>query len=416
MGKKMYAYVGNWNFHPADKGISVYHFNPDDGSMELIETIMPEVAAGQIWLHPDKPVLYAVDEVGNRYEIDESGKRQDALGGGGYVLAFAIDPKTGKLTLLSRIDSLCPEPCYVVTDKTRKHVLVSSHVDPFNVTKVVHHEDGTWGNKVLMDDAGLLLVGLNEDGSLDRVKDVYITHSTAGIGPDSQKLVDPVTGHIQLTRVLSRQHAVYPSPSGNIFCVPDKGMDRVYTFRVNQEEEKIEICDCYQDDRGVFPRYASFHPTLPILYTNNERKTEVHVFSYDDETGKIALLQKEELLTSEFKGKTYTTKVRPMGAQDILAHPNGKVLYATVEGGDNLLIALKIDEKGLVTLAQNIDCQGVMPRGICLSPDGRFLISGNLTSGDVTVFAVGEDGLLSYTGKKYPAVSPSAIRVFVTGD
>ncbi|MDR1801263.1 MAG: lactonase family protein [Lachnospiraceae bacterium] len=405
MAQKMYAYVGNWNFHPADKGISVYVFDPEDGSLELIETIKPEVAAGQIWLHPDKPVLYCVDEVGNR--VGE-------LGGGGYVLAFAIDPETGKLTQISRIDSLCPEPCYVVTDKTRKHVLVSSHVDPFNVTKVVKNDDGSWGNKVLMDDAGLLLVGLKDDGSLDAIKDVYITHSNQGLAPDSQKLVDPVTGHIQLTRVLSRQHAVMPSPSGNIFAVPDKGMDRVYTFRVDQENEKIELCDVYQDDLGLFPRYASFHPTLPVLYTNNERKCEVHVFSYDDETGKIALLQKEELLTDEYRGKEYSIKARPMGAQDILAHPNGKALYCTVEGGDNLLVTLKVDDKGRVKLAQNIDCEGTMPRGICLSPDGKFLLSGNLTSGDITVFAVGEDGLLTYTGKKYDAVSPSAIRIYVT--
>jgi 6-phosphogluconolactonase (cycloisomerase 2 family) len=262
-----------------------------------------------------------------------------------------------------------------------------------------------------MDDAGLLLVGLNEDGSLDRIQDVYITHSTAGLGPDSQKLVDPVTGHIQLTRVLSRQHAVIPSPSGNIYSVMDKGMDRVYTFRVDDENDKLVLLDCYEDDVGVFPRYGSFHPTLPVMYTNNERKCEVHVFSYDDETGKLGLLQKVELLMPEFRGKQYAVTCRPMGAQDILAHPNGKALYCTLEGGYELIATLRVGEDGLLALAQNVDCEGVMPRGLCLSPDGRFLLSGNLTSGDITVFNVAKDGTLSPTGKKYPAVSPSAIRI-----
>jgi 6-phosphogluconolactonase (cycloisomerase 2 family) len=192
----------------------------------------------------------------------------------------------------------------------------------------------------------------------------------------------------------------------------DKGMDRVYTFRVDDEHDKLVLLDTFEDDPGVFPRYGAFHPALPVMYTNNERACEVHVFSYDDENGKIGLLQKVELLLPEFKDKQYSIVGRPMGAQDILAHPNGKALYCTVEGGYELIVTLRVGEKGLLALAQNVDCGGVMPRGICLSPDGRFLLSGNLTSGDITVFAVAEDGTLSPTGKKYPAVSPSAIRIY----
>lgn len=403
MSKKMFAYVGNWNFFPADKGISIYSYNGEDGSMELIETIDPEVAAGQLWLHPEKPVLYVVNEKG-----DLDGK----MGGGGYVLAYSIDPATGKLTRISNIESLCTEPCYVVVDKSRKHVLVSQHADPFYVTKVVKHADGTWGNQIIMEDAGLLLIGLDEDGSLGEIQDVYITKSNGGLGREGKRLVDPVTKHVQLTRVISRQHSVMPSPSGNIYVVCDKGMDRVYTFGVDDENNELKLLDTYVDDLGVFPRYVTFHPTKPVLYTNNERKCEIHVFNYNDETGKIDIVQKVDILTDEYRGKEYAITCRPMGAQDILAHPNGKVVYCTVEGGDNLLVTMKVKEDGTLELAQNIDCEGVMPRGICISPDGRFLLSGNLTSGDITVFSIDEEGMLSYTGKKYGAVSPSAIRIF----
>lgn len=399
---KMYAYVGNWNFHPADKGITTYEYNPEDGTLKFIETIDSEVCAGQIWLHPEKPILYVVNEKG-----DLDGK----MGGGGYVLAYAIDPETGRLTRVSNMESLCTEPCYVVVDKSRKHVLVSQHADPFYVTKVVKHADGSWGNQIIMEDAGLLLIALNEDGSLGDIQDVYITKSNGGLGREGKKLVDPVTGHIQLTRVISRQHSVMPSPSENFYVVCDKGMDRVYTFGVDDENNELKLLDTYVDDLGVFPRYSTFHPTMPVLYTNNERKCEIHVFSYSED-GKINIIQKVDLLTDEYKGKEYAINCRPMGAQDILAHPNGKVVYCTVEGGDNLLVTMKVLEDGTLKLVQNIDCEGTMPRGICISPDGRFLLSGNLTSGDVTVFAIDEEGMLSYTGNKYEAVSPSAIRIF----
>ena len=188
-------------------------------------------------------------------------------------------------------------------------------------------------------------------------------------------------------------------------------MDRVYTFGVDDENNELVLLDTYVDDLGVFPRYSTFHPVKPVFYTNNERKCEIHVFGYTED-GKMNLVQKVDLLTDEYKDKEYAINCRPMGAQDILAHPNGKVVYCTVEGGDNLLVTLKVKEDGTLELAQNVDCEGTMPRGICISPDGRFLLSGNLTSGDVTVFAIDDEGMLSYTGNKYEAVSPSAIRIF----
>lgn len=402
MKKNYYAYVGNWNFFPADKGISCYKFDPENAELELIETIDPEICAGQIWLHPEKPILYVVNEKG-----DADGM----MGGGGDVLAYSIDENTGKLTRISSIKSLCTEPCYVVVDKSRKHLLVSQHADPFYVTKVVKNEDGSWGNQVIMEDAGLLLIGLNDDGSINKIKDVFITESTGNLGPESRRLVDPVTGHVQLTRVISRQHSVMPSPSGNFYVVCDKGMDRVYTFGIDEEAGKLKMLDMHVDDWAVFPRYSSFHPDKPIFYTNNERKCEIHVFSYTED-GKIDLIQKVETLTSEYKGKEYAINCRPMGAQDILAHPNGKAVYCTIEGGDNIIAVLSVNEDGTLKLIQNIDCEGIMPRGICISPDGRFLLSGNLTSGDITVFAIGEDGTLTYTGRKYDSVSPSAIRIY----
>jgi len=399
---KMYLYCGNWNFMPADKGISCYRFDPENGGLELIETVDPQVCAGQIWLHPDKPILYVVNEKG-----DLDGK----MGGGGYVMAYAIDKETGRLTRISNIESLCTEPCYVVVDKSRKHVLVSQHADPFYVTKVVKHADGSWGNQIIMEDAGLLLIGLNDDGSLGDIQDVFITKSNGSLGREGRRLVDPVTGHVQLTRVISRQHSVMPSPSGNFYVVCDKGMDRVYTFGVDDENNELKLLDMYEDDYAVFPRYSTFHPTLPVLFTNNERKCEIHVFDYTAD-GRISIKQKVDILTEEYKGKEYSINVRPMGAQDILAHPNGKVVYCTVEGGDNLLAVLKVLTDGSLELVQNIDCEGIMPRGICISPDGRFLLSGNLTSGDITLFAIDENGLLSYTGRKFDSVSPSALRIY----
>lgn len=100
---------------------------------------------------------------------------------------------------------------------------------------------------------------------------------------------------------------------------------------------------------------------------------------------------------------------KPVGAQDILVHPDGKWLYVTL-CGLNLIVVMKIDENGIPTVIQRIPSGGNLPRGLALSPDGRYLLAGNMVSGDITTFMVGADGFLTPTGRVYTAVSPSAIR------
>jgi len=51
------------------------------------------------------------------YAANEAGKTST-------VSAFAIDVKTGKLTLLNQLPSLGEDPCYLSFDKTGKYVLV----------------------------------------------------------------------------------------------------------------------------------------------------------------------------------------------------------------------------------------------------------------------------------------------------
>ncbi len=321
-------------------------------------------------------------------------------------MAYRFDPSTGRMTLVSEKESLCPEPSYVCLDPTGKYLLTCHCADPWHVTKIVRNEDGALSNEVLFDDAGIVMFRILEDGSLGEACDVAVNPGTGGNDPRSQVNVDPVSGHIQLVEVISRLHSVVASPSGKIFVVCDKGMDRVYTYRINYESERLEKLDEWiSDDIASFPRYGAFHPTLPIYYLDNENHAVMNCFHYDDETGKLDCFLTLPLLDED----PGLVDGKPVGAQDIMAHPNGRCLYVTL-CGLNLIVVLKLDEKGMPTVVQRVPSGGNLPRGIQLTPDGRFLLSGNMVSGDITTFAVSEDGLLAPTGKTYEAVSPSAIR------
>lgn len=399
----MYAIVGNWSFEARPskgKGISVFSYEPETGELSLVETIRPDVAGGQLCLDAERKMVYV---------CNECGERRGEIGGGGYIMAFKFDSETGKLTLVNEKDSLCPEPSYVCLDSTKKYLVTCHCSDPWHVTKVVRHEDGTYGNEVLFDDTGLVMFRVNDDGSLGDVCDVAITEGTGGKGPNSQVNVDPVSGHIQLVEVISRLHSVVPSPNGKMFAVCDKGMDKIYTYRIDTENGKlVKLDEWITDDVACFPRYGAFHPTLPVFYANNENKATLNCFHYEEDNGRLNCFRTIELL----KEDPGLVEGKPVGAQDILVHPNGKCMYVTL-CGLNLIIVLKLDEDGVPAIVQEIPSGGVLPRGLSLSPDARFLLSGNMVSGDITTFSVAEDGMLTSTGKIYEAISPSAIRFFV---
>lgn len=398
MQKKMYAIVGNWGFSPAPKGISTFHYDPDTGGLELIETIRQDIAAGQLFLDEENQILYAVNECG---------ERRGEIGGGGYLLSFKIDPDTGRLTELNEQESLLAEPSYLCMSKSKKFIITCHCADPFHVTKIVKDESGTFSNEVLFDDTALILFPINKDGSIGAPCDVAITPSTGGIGGESKKKVDPLTNHIQLVRVISRLHAVISSPDGELYVACDKGMDKLVTFKLDEEKGKFIMLDEYlTEEVASFPRYGAFHPTLPVFYANNENLALLNCFHYDKK-GKLELLAKIPLLFEEvglIDGK-------PVGAQDILVHPNGKILYVTLCGLDYIVV-VSLDAEGKPILKMTVESGGNLPRGICLSPDGRYLLSGNMVSGDITTFRVLDDGMLESTGKVYEAVSPSAIRIF----
>lgn len=398
--KKTFVYVGNWSFQaqPAKgKGISIFTYDIESGDLKLIETICPDVAAGQLYLDEKNLILYS---------NDECGERRGEIGGGGYLLAFRIDSETGKLTLINQKESLSPEPSYICLDKSGKYLVTCHCGDPGHATKIVKHADGSFGNEVLFDDSALVMFRVNEDGSLGDVCDVSVNPGTGGKGEHSKVNVDPVSGHIQLVEVLSRLHSVVPSPNGEMLVVCDKGMDKVYTYRIDRENGKLmRLCEWMAPEVACFPRYAAYHPTLDVLYVNNENYALLNSFHYNEQNGELDRFDKIYLLEED----PGLVEGKPVGAQDLMVHPNGKTLYCTL-CGLNLIVVCHLDENGAPRPVQRIKSRGNLPRGIALSPDGRFLLSGNMVSGDITLFAVDEEGLLTDTGKTFEAVSPSAVR------
>ena len=71
-------------------------------------------------------------------------------------------------------------------------------------------------------------------------------------------------------------------PTGQFVVVPDKGFDRTFFFRFH--DGRLSPTSVANSAPGAAPRHATFHPSLPVLYVNNELDSTVTVFDWADGT------------------------------------------------------------------------------------------------------------------------------------
>ena len=113
------------------------------------------------------------------------------------------------------------------------------------------------------------------------------------------------------------------------------------------------------------------------------------------------------------KEKAQTEKASvsgPVEPSDILIHPNCKYMYASIRGA-NTISVLDVNDAGAISLRENINCGGMNPRGLYISPDTRFLFAANMDSGNVATFSISADGALRATGTGIKARTPGNLRI-----
>lgn len=366
--KNMFVLVGSWGFSPGPKGLHIYSYEPETAQMEYVRTLREDIAVGYQYLDEARRVLYITDESGQ--------PRNGTVGG--YVLALDLDEehilveKSGKETLL-------PKPSYFWLDYTGAYALVAHHSNRGKVTKLARRADGSFFSTTVTDDAGLALFSMNEDGSLGKLVDYALTPGKEPYGPHAS----------------SHEHCVAASPDGALFLVCDKGLDCIYSFRLDREAGKLSLIHTTDVEPGSAPRYVVFHPELPVVYENNERRSILHTYGYDAQTGCLTRLNSLPLCGEDDAGSPAALALAP----------GGKRLYASVRGADTVSV-FELDASGIPHILQTVSCGGENPRGLCLSPDGRFLLCANTDSNSITRFSVAEDGTLTPDGGPVAAHMP----------
>jgi len=127
------VYIGTYT-GPQSQGIYVYKFETSSGSLTPLGLAAEAANPTFLVVHPNHRFVYAVNEIGN------SGGQKT-----GAVSAYALDRKTGHLTLLNQVSSGGIDPCHISLDRTGKYALVANYTSG-SVAAFPLLADGRLGN------------------------------------------------------------------------------------------------------------------------------------------------------------------------------------------------------------------------------------------------------------------------------
>jgi 6-phosphogluconolactonase len=359
---KYRVYIGTYT-NDDSKGIYSCTLNMKDGSLSDLKLAAETVNPSFLAIHPNHRYLYAVNEVS-----DLQGKKKN-----GGVSAFAINQKTGKLTLLNQQSTRGASPCHLVVDTAGNNVLVANYHGGSTAT-----------------------FSVQQDGSLSK--------ATSFIQHEGSSVISPRQDE-------PHAHSVNLDSANRFAFVADLGLDKVLVYRFNSKQGTLVPNEPtgVSVPLGSGPRHFAFHPNGKTAYVINEIKSTVTAFEYNNKRGVLKSFQTISTLPAGFDGRTSTA--------DVQVHPSGKFLYGSNRGHDSITIYTIDNKTGRLTYVENQKLLGQTPRNFAMDPAGRYLFAECQQDGFIETFRIDPtSGRLSSLGKSVSVPSPVCVKMMPLGD
>jgi 6-phosphogluconolactonase len=354
------AYVGTYTTKTNSKGIYVYRFDAATGRLSAVGIAAETPDPSWVAVHANGKFLYAVNEAGKN----------------SMVSAFALDAKTGKLTLLNQLPALGEDPCYLSFDRTGEYLFVANY---------------TSGNVVVFP--------IGADGKLGSA--TANVHNDGKLGPNKERQDGP------------HAHWIEPYVNNGWVYVADLGLDGVFIYYFDVAKGTLAVPptpgpkhpfaqNALALSPGTGPRHVAISRSKKVftqfIYVLGELDSTVTVFANSIE-GFFSPFQKVSTLPAGFSGRN--------DAAEIALHPNGKFLYTSNRGEDTIAIFSIDPAKGTLTFVARVSTGGKEPRHFAIDPTGKFLLAENQLSNNIVVFKIDPaTGGLIPTGQVVDVPSP----------
>jgi 6-phosphogluconolactonase len=349
---EMVAYVGA--FTTAERkghgdGINVYRMDPRSGAWTHVQLLSGIVNPSFLAVDHTQRFLYSAHA-----DLDE-------------VSAYAIDKNSGKLTPLNKQSCGGKNPVYLTLDPSNRYVVTANYTA------------GSVG-----------VVSVAQDGTLGPRTDLVTLSGEPGPNRKEQAGSHP--------------HDCPFDPAGRFVVVPDKGLDRIFVFRLHAASGKLVANNppSVATRAGAGPRHIAFHPRLPVAYVIDELGSSMTTYQYDAARGVLKAVQVLPTTAPSFTGDN-------TGAEVAVA-PSGRFVYGSNRGHDSIVIFAVDRANGTLSPVDWVSTQGRTPRFFALDPTANFLYAANQDTDTVVAFRVNQrSGRLTPTGQVVKVGSPSTI-------
>lgn len=344
--KEFLVFFGTYT-DTSSKGVYVSRLDADTGKLSAPELVADTPSPCFLAVSPHEKFLYAANE------------------GSDVVSAFVLDNKSGRLKFLNQRSSGGAGPCHLSVDATGKELLVANY-----------------------NGGSVKSFRLNRDGSLG-ADGTFIQHHGSSINASRQSA--------------PHAHFICADPSDRFALACDLGTDKVVIYALDADTGELKPNEppAAAVPPGSGARHLAFSRDGNFIHVLNEMACTVTTFAWDAKKGKLDLLETIPALPPGAAVQNNFT------AAEILVHPSGKFVYATVRGHDSVSVFAADEKTGRLTLLQNAPAGGQVPRGLGIDPTGRWLIVANQKSDNAVQFAIAADtGKISATGRELKIGSP----------
>ena len=352
--KDFWVYFGTYT-NALSRGIYVSRLDASTGKLSAPELAVATPSPCFLAVLHNQENLYAATSV-------KSFNGEDA----GAISAFALDRRTGQLALLNEKSSGGSGPCHVSVDATEK-ILFAANYGSGSVKSFSLAADGQMG----ADDSVI-----QQHGSS--------VNTSRQTGPHA--------------------HFICADPSNHFALACDLGADKVMIYKIGADGALMEHSFAVVPP-GAGARHLAFSRDGKFAYVINEMGCSLSQFRWNARAGELTPVETISALPPGVAVQNNFT------AAEILVHPSGKFVYATIRGHDSVSV-FSVDKKsGRLKFLQNISSGGQLPRGLGIDPTGCWLFTGNQKTDNAVEFSINpQTGELSPAGRELRIGSPVDVK------
>ena len=298
--------------------IALYEMDPDSGGLTFREDVAAGAGVMPLVADSDLERLYA------------------GLRGEPSVQTYSLDRRTGGITLLGTTP-FDWDTTYMSLDNTGRYLLSASN--------------------------GHAVAGVHAIGSGGIVQAAPVDRQETARGA----------------------HYIQTDPSNRFAFVPHVSeSNTICQFKFDEHTGRLIPNDPPRVEQppDTEPRHYCHHPSLDVLYVDNEKASSVTAYRIDPDRGTLESIQTVSTLPTDFTGENTCAQFH--------IHPTGRFIYVSNRGHDSIAGFAIDPDSGLLSAIGQTPTEKT-PRAFNLDPQGRFLYAAGQADGRLASYRIDQD-------------------------